>query len=69
VQLSREDARALAFRQMKRFIEWDLLNEESLMSNPAAGLELPCILGAYDWSTSAKFFLHMQSIGIERTRL
>ena len=51
----------LAFRQMKRFIEWDLTNEEDLMANPVIGLELPCILGAYDWSTSAKLFLHLQS--------
>ena len=61
VQLSRDEMRQLAFRQMKRFIEWDVANEDDIMSNPVTGLELPCILGAYDWSTSAKLFLHLQS--------
>ena len=60
--------RQLAFRQMKRFIEWDLVNENDIMANPVTGLELPCILGAYDWSTSAKLFLHLQSAFLAAAR-
>jgi len=56
--------RHLTLKQMKRYIEWGLVSDEELMSNPVAAIELPCILGAYDWSSSAKIFLHLQSTAV-----
>lgn len=66
LQLSRDEMRHLTLKQMKRYIEWGLVSDEELMSNPVAAIELPCILGAYDWSSSAKIFLHLQSTAVPR---
>jgi len=53
----------MTFRQVKRLVEYDFLRTEEIMANPAFLGEFVNIVGAFDWSTAAKFNLHMQSEG------
>jgi len=55
--------REMTFRQVKRLVEYDFLRTEEIMANPAFLGEFVNIVGAFDWSTAAKFNLHMQSEG------
>lgn len=68
LELSREDMRALTFRQMKRLIEYDFLPDNEMIRNPSLMLEYNNILGAYDWSLAAKYGLHMFSTRVDLSR-
>ncbi len=64
LELTREEMRELAFRQVKRLIEYQFLTNEEMMANPVLIGEFANLVGAYDWSVGAKYALHMQSIFI-----
>jgi len=61
LELSREQMRELTFKQVKRLVEYQFVSQEDMFANAMFLAEIPVILGAYDWSLSAKFMLHFNS--------
>ncbi|XP_004847402.1 peroxisomal acyl-coenzyme A oxidase 3 [Heterocephalus glaber] len=62
-ELPLEKYRELSFLRCKRVLEYGFFSLDSLLQNPLQLLALINCLGAYDWSVSTKFALHLMVFG------
>lgn len=57
-KLSFDELRRVTMKRCQRVFEYDFINENDIMSNPMKAQVFIDALGAYDWSTSAKYTLN-----------
>ncbi|XP_044041086.1 peroxisomal acyl-coenzyme A oxidase 3 [Siniperca chuatsi] len=58
-----EKMRELTFLRVKQLFRYDFMTKEELIANPWKTVVLSDSLGMYDWSITAKYFLHKGMFG------
>lgn len=57
-ELTMDETRRLAFRQLKRVVEYEFLTSAEMVADPLKARALNICLGAYDWSVAIMYGLH-----------
>ncbi|XP_068679915.1 peroxisomal acyl-coenzyme A oxidase 3-like [Montipora foliosa] len=60
IKLSLSEGRKLAMKRCNRLVEYNFISDDVIMANPLLAQAFVDALGAYDWSSSAKFMLNRQ---------